>query len=563
MNAQIRKEYNTLMELAHSRVRDGQEMDMVRKAFEIADEAHKGVLLHTGRPYVLRSVEVAKIVISNVGLGYKSVCAALLADVVENTDFFTLDDIRSTFGDKIAGLVEGLVSINKILDTEVPAESDGSLSESAQAENLKRILLVMGDDVRVVLIKLADRLECMRDLDGMPENRREKILRETMSIFIPLAHRLGLYSIKSEMENIWLRYTHADEYQEIVKRTDTDLAGRIREIDDFIEPIASALMEKGFRFTVKKRIKTPYSIWYKMKTKHVPFDQIYDLYAVRIIFDPQTDDISKERDQAFIIYSTVTSLYKGKDSRFRDWIRYPKKNGYEALHMTVMSDSGFWVEVQVRSRRMDDIAEKGIAAHWAYKNDGYLSEADTQMDRWLAKVQDILSSDSIDALELLDIVQDNISTSEIVVFTPKGHQRSIAKGSTALDFAYKVHTDIGNHAIAAKVNSKLVALSRVLKAGDQVEIITAMNAQPKTEWLKFLKTRTAKRKLMEWIRANAPEELADAERILSSNPAEQEAAPELPLKISMRGHVRPGLAEEIEIALKRIDGIESVEVIGI
>ncbi|MBR5905280.1 MAG: bifunctional (p)ppGpp synthetase/guanosine-3',5'-bis(diphosphate) 3'-pyrophosphohydrolase [Bacteroidales bacterium] len=560
MSGTLKKEYDSLMELARGRCRDKQEMDMVRKAYQVASEAHKGVLLHNGEPFVLHSVEVAKIVVANVGLGYKSICAALLVDVVEQTDY-TVEHVRSMFGDKIAELVEGLANINNILDTESVVNPSGVYSEDVQAENLKRMLLNMGNDVRVVLIKLADRLECMRNLDDMPESKREKVLTETMGIFIPLAHRLGLYTIKSELENIWLRYVHPDEYNEIVRRTDTGLANRIKELDDFIEPIANALLEKGFRFAVKKRIKTPYSIWHKMKTKHVPFEQIYDLYAVRIIFDPETDDIVKERDKAFVIYSTVTSLYKGKDSRFRDWIRHPKKNGYEALHMTVMSQSGIWVEVQVRSRRMDDIAEKGIAAHWAYKNEGYLSEADTQMDRWLAKVQEILNSDSIDALELLDLLQDNFSNSEIVVFTPKGEQRSIPKGSTALDFAYKIHTKVGNHAIAAKVNQKLVPLSKTLRSGDQVEIITAVNAQPKLEWLTFLNTRSAKRKMMEWIREHAPKDVEQAEILLNSG-AEEEPA-ELPIKIMLQGHDRPGLAEEIENALKKIDGIENVVISNI
>lgn len=555
MSVTLKKEYDSLMELARGRCRDKQEMDMIRKAYEFASEAHKGVLLHSGQPFVLHSVEVAKIVVANVGLGYKSICTSLLVDVVEQTDY-TVDHVRSMFGDKIAELVEGLVNINKILDTEVVVGPSGLYNEDAQAESLKRMLLSMGGDIRVVLIKLADRLECMRNLDDMPENKREKVLAETMGIFIPLAHRLGLYSIKSELENIWLRYVHPDEYNEIVRLTDSGLADRIKELDDFIEPIASALLEKGFRFAVKKRIKTPYSIWHKMKTKHVPFEQIYDLYAVRIIFDPETDDIVKERDKAFVIYSTVTSLYKGKDSRFRDWIRHPKKNGYEALHMTVMSNGGIWVEVQVRSRRMDDIAEKGIAAHWAYKDDGYLSEADTQMDRWLAKVQEILNSDSIDALELLDLVQDNFSNSEIVVFTPKGEQRSIPKGSTALDFAYKIHTNVGNHAIAAKVNQKLVPLSKTLRSGDQVEIITAVNGTPKPEWLTFLNTRSAKRKLMEWLKENAPREAGLAEQLLNSGVEDEPE--DLPFKISLQGRNRPGLAEEIENALKKIDGIDGV-----
>ena len=557
MNEKVQREFDSLMELAHGRCRNRQEMDTIRKAFEFASEAHKGVLQHSGEPFIINSIQVAKIVVSKVGLGYKSICAALLEDVVESTDF-TTDDLRGLFGDKIANLVEGLVNIDVILSSETPGTALPDDSESAQAENLKRILLCMGDDVRVVLIKLADRLQCMRKLDDIPEAKREKMLSDTMMFFIPLAHRLGLYSIKSELENIWLRYVHPLEYKEIEERTDKDVAVRTRELDAFIEPIAESLLEKGFKFTIKKRIKTPYSIWYKMRTKQVPFEQIYDLYAVRIVFDPETEDIGKERDKAFIIYSTVSSMYRGKDSRFRDWIRHPKANGYEALHLTVMSNAGFWVEVQIRSRRMDDIAEKGIAAHWAYKNDGYLSESDNQMDRWLAKVQDILGSDNVNALELLDLIEDNVFASDIVVFTPKGEQRSISKGSTALDFAYKVHTSVGNHAIAAKVNSKLAPLSRVLKAGDQVEIITANNAKPKPEWLTFLQTSSARRKMLDTLRADYPELYLLAEEILCK--ADGGTAKVIPLKIHLCGKDRPGLAEEIEKSLKQIDGIESVEI---
>ena len=547
MDEIVRQEYESLMELASARCRNRQEMDMVRKAFAFADEAHRGVLQHSGKPYILYPIEVARIVVSKVGLGYKSICASLLEGVVENTDR-TPDDLRGLFEDKIVSLVEGLTNINNILESDSISLLPSDTPESIQAENLKRILLCMGDDVRVVLIKLADRLQCLRSLDEVPEARRDKVLADTMSIFIPLAHRLGLYSIKSELENIWLRNVHPDEYKDIEDRIDKDLASRTMELDAFIEPIASALMDKGLLFTVKKRIKTPYSIWYKMRTKRVPFDQIYDLYAVRIIFNPKLDTKKEERDEAFLIYTTVTSMFREKEGRLRDWIRYPKKNGYEALHMTVMSGDGFWVEVQVRSRRMDDIAEKGIAAHWAYKNDGYLSESDNDMDRWLAKVQEILNSDDIDALELLDIVQDNIVNSEIVVFTPKGEQRTVDKGATALDFAYKVHTDVGNHAIAAKVNSKLVALSRKLKPGDQVEIITAMNARPKAEWMGFLHTRTAKRRLTEWLRENAPDELSEA--LKAQNPEQ------VRLHIDLTGS--PGLEEEIKNALKQIEGVQNV-----
>lgn len=557
MNEKVQSEFDSLMELARGRCGDRQEMDTIRKAFEFADEAHKGVLQHSGEPFIVNSLQVAKIVVAKVGLGYKSICAALLEDVVENTDY-TTDDLRGLFGDKIASLVEGLVNIDAILGQEKQGSVLPEDPESVQAENLKRILLCMGDDVRVVLIKLADRLQCMRKLDSIPEAKREKILSDTMMFFIPLAHRLGLYSIKSELENIWLKYVHPREFRDIEERTDKDVAARSRELDAFIEPIAESLLEKGFKFTIKKRIKTPYSIWYKMRTKQVPFEQIYDLYAVRIVFDPETDDLGKERDKAFIIYSTVSSMYRGKDSRFRDWIRHPKANGYEALHLTVMSNAGFWVEVQIRSRRMDDIAEKGIAAHWAYKNDGYLSESDSQMDRWLAKVQDILGSDNASALDLLDLIEDNIFANDIVVFTPKGEQRGISKGSTALDFAYNVHTNVGNHAIAAKVNSKLAPLSRVLKAGDQVEILTANKAKPKPEWLSFLQTRSARRKMLDTLRSDYPDLYLQAEEILRKSAGATSEV--IPMKIHLRGHDRPGLIEDIEKALKRIDGIESVEI---
>lgn len=554
-NLAVRSSFERLLTLARSRCRGEEQIALIKKAFELACEGHRGVRLHSGEPYILHPLAVAEIVVSKVGLGYHSICAALLHDVPGNTQY-TVDNIRTLFDDKIARLVEGLVNLEKILRT-----SPAAASESEQAENFKRVLLTMGDDVRVVLIKLADQLQNCRNLDDKTESDRERLLGETMFIFIPLAHRLGLYSIKSELENIWLRYTHPSEYSDIESRIDKDVAQRTRDMDEFIAPISKALEDKGYTFSIKKRIKTPYSIWYKMRNKHVPFEQIYDLYAVRIIFDPLTDDPAAEREQAYIIYSIVGQLYRDKPSRMRDWIRQPKSNGYEALHCTLMSKAGIWVEVQIRSRRMDDIAEKGIAAHWTYKNDGYLSESDSQVDRWLAKVQDILSSNDIDSLELLDIIQDDIVTNEIVVFTPKGDQCSIPKGSTALDFAYQVHTNVGNRAIAAKVNMKLSPLSHQLKAGDQVEILTARNARPNPEWLRFLHTRNARRKLMDFIREYAPDQLAQAEEILreksESGSREME---EIPVRIVLHGINRPGLTNEIENALKRIDGIQSVEI---
>ena len=539
------------MALVRKRCRDASEVEAVEKAAGIASEAHRNVLTHTGAPFILRSFDVARIVVERVGLGYKSVCAALLMDVPGNL-YYTIDDIRLQFGDKIARLVEGLQHINKILESADSGVGTDGPDKAQEMENFKLVLLTLGDDVRVLLIKMAERLQLCRVLDSLPRDSQERILSETMHIFIPLAHRLGLYSIKSEMENLWLKYEHPDEYAEIIGRTDKDVAARARDIDEFIWPISDALTQRGCRFEVKKRIKTPYSIWHKMQTKHVPFEQIYDLYAVRIIFDPSSPET--EREQAYTIYSIVTQMYTDKPSRTRDWIKHPKTNGYEALHCTLMSKAGIWVEVQIRSRRMDDIAEKGIAAHWTYKKDGYLSESDSEVDHWLAKIQDILGSGDINSLEMLDLIQDDILPNEIIVFTPKGEQRSVPKGSTALDFAYRIHTNVGNTAIAAKVNMKLAPLSRKLKAGDQVEIITARNAMPKTEWLSFLHTRNARRKVMDYIRANAPGELGEAENMLNYTPEE------VCLHVTLKGVNRPGLTAEIENVLKKINGIDDVAI---
>lgn len=507
----IDKGYASLMEAARPRLRNEEQVQMVQKAFEFANQAHKNVRRRSGEPYIIHPIEVAKIVVSDIGLGCKSICAALLHDVVEDTGY-TVEDIRSLFGDKIASLVDGLTKIKTVLDNE-DRKGVTMSTESLQAENFKRILLTLNDDVRVALIKLADRLHNCRTIEYMPEHKRDKILSETMFIFIPLAHRLGLYGVKSEMENIWLKYKEPEEYKEITEKINRNIAEREEDIDEFIKPIDEALKAAGYSFTIRKRIKTPYSIWYKMHNKHVPFEQIFDLYAVRIVFTPKLDGPQNERDQAYLIFSTITNLYRENVSRRRDWIAQPKNNGYEALHCTLMSHAGVWVEVQIRSRRMDDIAEKGIAAHWAYKKDGYISENDSEMDKWLAQVHDILLSNDVSALELLDIIHKDLVSSEIVVFTPKGDQKSIINGATALDFAYMIHTHIGNAAIAAKVNMKLVPLSQPLKSGDQVEIITAANAVPKMEWLQFLQTRYARSKVIEYFRADRGNIAVDGKKI--------------------------------------------------
>lgn len=510
---QINKCYAELKVAAEKRVKDPEEMKVIQKAFDFANEAHKNVRRRSGDPYMIHPIEVAKIVVSDIGLGYKSISAALLHDVVEDTDY-TIDDIRNLFGDKIASLVDGLTKIKNVLDNEDRSKKRLD-TESIQAENFKRILLTLNDDVRVVLIKLADRLHNCRTIEFMPEYKRDKILSETMFIFIPLAHRLGLYEIKSEMENIWLKFKEPEAYKEITSKINENLSGKKEEIDKFVKPIEDALTAAGFNFFINKRVKTPYSIWHKMQTKNITFEQVYDLYALRIVFTPAPNSKESERDQCYHIFSIITGIYPYKPDRIRDWVKHPKSNGYEALHCTLMGDTGMWVEVQIRSKRMDDIAEKGIAAHWTYKQEGYISENDSEMDKWLEKVKEILVSPDVNALELLDLIHNDLTSKEIVVFTPKGEQKTIEKNSTSLDFAYQIHTEIGNKAIAAKVNMKLVPLSHVLKSGDTVEIITAENEHPKREWLQFLTTRHARGIVIDYFKGQKKEFAETGKKMLS------------------------------------------------
>ena len=504
----IARDYADLKEAARKRCNDQAELDMIQKAFDFANEAHKGVRRRSGEPYILHPIAVAKIVVSNIGLGYKSIIAALLHDVVEDTTY-TVDDLRNLFGDKVAAIVEGLTKIKTVLDNEDKAEQ-----KSLQAENFKRILLTLNDDVRVVLIKLADRLHNCRTIEYMPEHKRDKILSETMFVFIPLAHRLGLYGVKSEMEDIWLRYKEPEAFNEITAKINRNVIDKDKEINDFIAPIDQALQKAGFRYEIKKRVKTPYSIWNKMNKKGIDFEEIYDLYAVRIIFDPGENTTETERDQCYHIFSIITSMYRYKADRVRDWVNYPKNNGYEALHCTLMSRTGIWIEVQIRSRRMNEVAEKGIAAHWAYKKDSFSSN-ESQMDKWITKVKEILVNPDVNALDLLDMIHNDLTTTDILVFTPKGEQKSIEKGATALDFAYSIHSQIGNKAIAAKVNLKLVPLSYVLKTGDQVEIITAENEKPKREWLEFVKTRKAKSLITDYLKSERMETIKIGRRMLN------------------------------------------------
>jgi len=490
----IQHDFDDLFEAARLRCANQDELDLVKKAFDFANDAHKGVRRRSGVPYILHPIAVAKIVVKNIGLGCKSICAALLHDVVEDTDY-TVEDLRMVFGEKIASLVDGLTKIKTVLDNE-----DKAKEKSMQAENFKRILLTLNDDVRVVLIKLADRLHNCRTIEYMPEYKRDKILSETMFVFIPLAHRLGLYEVKSEMEDIWLRYKEPEAFAKISEKISVNMKRKEQEINDFIDPIRKGLQNAGFNFEIKQRIKTPYSIWHKMETKNISFDQVYDLYAVRVVFSPEEGCTESERDMCYHIFSIITGIYRYKPDRVRDWVKHPKPNGYEALHCTLMSNSGIWIEVQIRSKRMNDIAEKGIAAHWAYKSNGDNQENENEMDKWLQKIQQILVSPDVSALELLDLIHNDLTTTDIYVFTPKGEQRAIQKGATALDFAYMIHTHIGNKAIAAKVNMKLVPLSHELHSGDQCEIITTADQQPKREWLDFLVTRKARNIVSDFFR---------------------------------------------------------------
>ena len=505
----IEREFEGLRESSRKRCVEDEQYELVLKAFEFANEAHKGVRRRSGEPYILHPIAVAKIVVDEIGLGCKSICAALLHDVVEDTEF-TVEDIQRLFGDKIASLVDGLTKIKTALDNDNKNKGESS-RVSLQAENFRRILVTLNDDVRIVLIKLADRLHNVRTIQFMPEYKRDKILSETMYLFIPLAHRLGLYSIKSEMENIWLKYREPQAYAAIEQQLSDVMAERGALIDEFIAPIREELDRAGYKYKLLKRLKTPYSIWKKMTTKNIPFEQIFDLYAVRIIFESRAG--LSEREQCWHIFTMITGLYKYKPDRTRDWVDKPKNNGYEALHLTVMSHAGSWVEVQIRSERMNAIAERGIAAHWLYKEAG-TGESENEIDLWLQQVREILENPDIDAMRFLDEFHQELITTSIYVFTPQGESKNLPKGSTALDFAYTIHSQVGNHAIAAKVNQRLVPLSQVLTNGDQVEIITSESAKPKREWLDFLTSSRAKTQVMDFLKADKKNSIQEGMKIL-------------------------------------------------
>ena len=487
----VEQEWFSLRDAAFRRCTVEGERQMIQKAFDFATEAHKNVRRRSGEPYILHPMAVARIVVSEIGLGYKSICAALLHDVVEDTDY-TVEDIEHLFGKKIATLVDGLTKIKIALD-------DNQDETSLQAENFKRILLTLNDDVRIIIIKLADRLHNVRTIEYMPEYKRDKILSETMYIFVPLAHRLGLHNIKTEMENIWLRYKEPDVYEEMTSRLQEFAGERSRMVDEFIVPINKVMERLGYagRYNIIKRLKSPYSIWRKMNTKNIPFEEVFDIYAIRIVFQPVTG--STERDQCWKIFTGITDIYSYKNERTRDWVKEPKSNGYEALHLTAMAPGGLWVEIQIQTERMNNIAERGVAAHWIYKKMGaesYNSEVET----WIQKVRTILENPDANAIRFLDDFHKEMVSSEIYIFTPNGEPRTLPKGSTVIDFAYLVHTEIGDHAIAAKVNQRLVPLTTVLKNGDQVEVITSETGHPKREWLESLHSQRARTSVLNYFK---------------------------------------------------------------
>ena len=477
--------------------------DLITKAFNFAKQAHKGVRRLSGEPYIMHPIAVAQIVCSEIGLGSTSICAALLHDVVEDTEY-TVEDIENMFGAKIAQIVDGLTKI-----------SGGIFGEqaSAQAENFKKLLLTMSEDIRVILIKIADRLHNMRTLESQPANKQYKIAGETLYLYAPLAHRLGLYKIKSELENLSFRFEHPEEYADIESKLEATRLSRHQSFDQFTAPIEDTLKRMGLKYEIRERVKTPYSIWTKMQNKHVTFDEIYDILAVRIIFKPTSRET--EAKECFNIYVELSQLYKSHPDRLRDWVNHPKSNGYQALHVTLMSKEGHWIEVQIRSERMDEIAEQGLAAHWKYKEGGEYSEDENELNEWLHTIKEILDDPQPDAMDFLDAIKLNLFSSEIFIFTPKGEIKTMPANCTALDFAFSIHTFLGSHCIGAKVNHKLVPLSHKLQSGDQVEILTSKSQHVSPAWINFVSTAKAKAKIQSILRHDNREVQKAGETLLN------------------------------------------------
>ena len=483
--------------------RHRKKVDIITKAFNFARQAHKGVKRLSGEPYIMHPIAVAQIACSEIGLGSTSICAALLHDVVEDTDF-TVEDISNIFGPKVAQIVDGLTKI-----------SGGIFGgqASAQAENIKKLLLTMSDDIRVILIKICDRLHNMRTLESQPANKQYKIAGETLYIYAPLANRLGLNKIKTELENLSFKFEHPEEYNTIQKKLAITQESRDELFELFTKPIREALDKMGVSYKIHARVKSPYSIWNKMQTKNVSFDEIYDILAVRIIFKPKSRD--EEINECFNIYVAISKIYKSHPDRMRDWLSHPKTNGYQALHVTLMSKQGRWIEVQIRSDRMNEIAEQGFAAHWKYKEGEEYTEDEGELGDWLRTIKEILDDPQPDAMDFLDAIKLNLFASEIFVFTPKGEIKTMPAGCTALDFAFQIHTFLGSHCIGAKVNHRLVPLSHKLQSGDQVEILTSNSQHVQPSWINFVSTAKAKGKIQAILRRENREMQKKGEQTLN------------------------------------------------
>ena len=487
---EILRKYRRLLRHAKPYLKDG-DAKLIKKAFNTSMEAHKEMRRKSGEPYIYHPLAVAEICVNEIGLGTTSIICALLHDVVEDTEI-ELEDIEREFGQKVARIIDGLTKISGVFD----------YGTSQQAENFRKMLLTLSDDVRVILIKLADRLHNMRTLDSMPKSKQLKIASETIYLYAPLAHRLGLYAIKSELEDLNLKFTQTEKYRELANAISATKDARRRFIKKFIDPIQKELNKQGFDFVIKGRPKSIYSIWNKMNKKNIPFDEVYDLFAIRIIVDVPLEE---EKAACWKVYSVITDFYNPNPERLRDWISTPKSNGYESLHTTVMSPNGQWVEVQIRTRRMDEIAEKGYAAHWKYK-DKNVSAANRQsgLEEWIFKVRDILeqakNENGGSAIEFVDDFRSNLFNEEVFVFTPKGELRTLPRGATALDFAFDIHTEIGAKCLGAKVNQKLVPINYILTNGDQVEILTSNRQKPNQDWLRFAVSSKAKSKIKEILK---------------------------------------------------------------
>ena len=484
---EIIRRYRRLLRKAKPFLGDG-DARFIKKAFNTSMEAHKEMRRKSGEPYIFHPLAVAEICVEEIGLGTTSIVAALLHDVVEDTEW-TLEDIQRDFGKKVARIIDGLTKISGVFE----------YGSSQQAENFRKMLLTLSEDVRVILIKLADRLHNMRTLDSMPRNKQLKIASETIFLYAPLAHRLGLYAIKSELEDLYLRYAERDIYEAISRKIDTTKEARNKFIKNFMRPIHKALQENLIGHQIKGRPKSIYSVWNKMKKKNVEFEDIYDLFAIRIIIDTPPE---REKADCWQAYSIVTDFYQPNPDRLRDWISTPKANGYESLHTTVMAKNGQWVEVQIRSERMDEISEKGYAAHWKYKDNYTTSAQNFGLEQWIKKVREMLEGNDTTAIEFVNDFRGNLFSEEVFTFTPKGDLKTLPSGATALDFAFDVHTEVGAHCIGAKVNQRLVPLNYVLKNGDQVEILTSKKQKPSEDWLRFVVTSKAKSKIKDELKEN-------------------------------------------------------------